>query len=213
LPKLPEDIKGVDTSVYIPLNRKIGLKSCPTLLQTRFFALKYLPLNYDLCAARKSNIAYTFTNFQVSVLNSQSLAKQFSSYKGKYRHLPFFLTQPSPMGTAVTRSNYRKLVKRLLHDALLQTVSDNDVAKVSGVFVFRFQAVPTTEEEIQLVKNDLIRAVQKVYSDTAYQKSLQSFVHSQNSKAQLDGVRKNVQRENTIDAHKVPGYVPKLPYL
>lgn len=215
LPKTHLDIRGVDSAAYLMLNRKTNLKTFPKLERNRYFSLKFVPLNHYLASARKSNIAYTFTNSQVELLNSPQLAALFKNYKGPYRSLPYFQTQPAPMATAFARTRFRKLVKRALHEALHKVVPNNErgVAKVSGVYMFKFLAVPTTVAEIQSVRDHIMKAVKKVYGDENYGKSLQVFVAAQTKSGDKKSLLNSVLRENTIDAHEVPGYIPKLPFL
>lgn len=215
LPTTHLDIKGVDSAAYVMLNRRTSLKTFPKLMQNRFFSLRYIPLNHFLASARKSNIAYTFTNSQVDILNSPQLASQFKTYKGSYKSLPYFQTLPAPMSTAFARTKYRKLVKKALHEALHTVVPNNEkgVARVSGVYMFKFSAVPTTKEEIQSIRDNLVKAITKVYGDETFRQSLQLSVGSLMKSGDKKTLLKSILRENTIDAHEVPGYIPKLPFL
>lgn len=215
LPKEPTDIKGVANDAYMMISKTVAKKNVPKLIQTRFFLLKFLPLSHYLCQARKSNIAYTFTNFPVNVLNSPELSANFKKYNGSYRNLDFFSTQPSPMGTAVARTKYRKFVKRELHKSLWKIVKNEepDIARVSGVYCFKFYAVPTTEEELKSVSLDLRIAVKKVCIDKSYNQSLLKYLQLQENLGNNRNLLQSIQKENNIDAANVPGYVPKLPYL
>lgn len=215
LPAAPTDIKGVDTAAYFMISRAISHKSAPRVIQNRFFLLKFLPKSHYLSLARKSNVAYTFSNFRISILNSSDLEACFSKYKGSYRNLDYFKTQPHPMGSAVARTKYRKFVKRELHKHLWDVVPnlESEIVKVSGIFCFRFTAVPTTEEELQLVSNDIRKAVNKVYCDNIYHQNLQRYVRLQDDRGGSSSLTQNVQKENNIDANQVPGFYPKLPFL
>lgn len=215
LPVDPTDIKGVDNVAYLMVNRAISNKSAPRVVQNRFFSLKFLPTTHYLSQARKSNVAYTFSNFRMSILNSPELGTCFSKYRGAFKNLDYFKTQPYPMGTAVARTKYRKFVKKELHKHLWGIVPniESEIVKVSGIFCFRFSAVPTTREELQLVSNDIRKAVNKVYCDNIYFLSLQNFVSRQDNRSGLRSLMQNVQKENCIDANKVPGFYPKLPFL
>lgn len=215
LPAAPTDIKGIDTAAHFMSYRVVSHKSTPRVVQNKFFMLKFLPRNHYLSFARKSNIAYTFSNFRMNILNSSELEKSFSQYSGSLRNLEFFKTQPYPMGSAVARTKYRKFVKRELHKHLWDVVPNvgSEIAKVSGIFCFRFSAVPTTQEELQLVSNDIRKAVNRVYCDKIYSQNLQKFVNLQDQRGGLRSLMQSVQKENHIDANMVPGFYPKLPFL
>lgn len=215
LPEKPTDIKGVDSAAYQLMNDKSAIKNFPVLSRNRFFTLRFVDLKNDLSLGRKSNIAYTFTNYAVALLNDPKLGNKFKSYKGAFKNLPFFQTQPQPMGTAVARSKYRKLVKRTLHDALHRLVPNQelDIAKVSGVYLFRFTAVPVTEIDMQEVKSEIEKAIKKLYLNANYSKQSDEATKGPKQTGLRTKLLQHARKENTLDAHKVPGFVPKLPYL
>lgn len=212
LPLKPTDIRGVDTLTYYQISRMIFSKSVPTLNKNRFFMLKFFPFDHHFSFSRKSNVAYTFSNRQVGLLNDRVLMDRFSKYKGKYKRLGFFNTQPLPLGTSVARTKYRKLVKRELHKSLWDVVPNvpQELAKVSGVFAFLFLAVPTVESELQKVSLEVRRAVETLYGNEEFNRSIREMVQRQTFPRIPLGT---FQLENHIDARKVPCYYPKLPYL
>lgn len=199
------------------MQRKQLLKNLPSLMQNKFFSLKFVGTDHHLCLVRKSNIAYTFTNFGTPVLNSQSLEKEFRDYKGKYRLLSFFQTSPLPSDTAAERIKYRRRVKTGLFEALhknLPNVKIGDMKKVSGIYIFRFITCPATAEDFCVLRSDLEKAVSKVLTDKKYRNELSAITKKQN---QIFRNGRNfwpeVAIENTLGASKVPGFVPKLPFV
>lgn len=213
LPEQPTDIKGVDAAVYRHVDRKGILRKLPVLVQNDHFMLKFFPQQHHVSRYRKSNIAYTFTNYGGPVLNDENLKKDFAKYRGKYRSLEFFRSQPMPMGTAASRIIFRKRIKRELFATLHRLVPSTDVAKVSGIFFFRFRNVPTTTEEWDVVKRNLTKAVEKVLADKRYRAELNDITVSQNNASDTRVLDHELKRENTIGAKRIAGYFPKLPYL
>lgn len=216
LPEKPTDIKGVDQVVYKHVHRKQILKKLPTLLSGKFFTLKFFPDLHHVSLARKSNIAYTFTNRGGYNLNDPLLAKSLIEYKGKYKKLAFFQEKLCPLDTAVGRAKYRKFVKRSLFESLHKYVkSPKNLDQVRGVFFFRFTIVPATESDKQQVMTDLDLALNVLLkSNLSYKLQLMNVVKEQN-KAFKNGqlLVKEVKMYNTIGAKNVPGYYSKLPYI
>ncbi|CUM48709.1 unnamed protein product [Debaryomyces tyrocola] len=216
LPEKPTDIKGVDQVVYKHVQRKQILRKLPTLMSSKFFTLKFFPDLHHISLARKSNIAYTFTNRGGFNLNDPVLAKSLTEYKGKYKKLAFFQEKLCPLDTAVGRAKYRKFIKRSLFESLHKYVkSAEDLDQVRGVFFFRFTIVPATESDRQQVMTDLDLALNVLLkSNLNYKLQLLSVVKEQN-KAFRNGqvLVKEVKMYNTIGARNVPGYYSKLPYI
>lgn len=214
LPKKPTDIRGLDTAAFSHVGRKQMYKNMPHLLRNQFFSLKFFPSSHHLSLARKSNVAYTFSNRGGNVLNDADLQSAFSKYKGEYRKMPFFLTLPTPRDSAVHRGKYRKAVKTCLFESLHRIVLAKEVKMVGGIFFFRFHNSPATAEDYERIRNDLDLAVATLVRDTAFQKLLRKIVQKQNQDFN-NGERllKEVRPENTLGAKRVPGYYPKLPYL
>lgn len=216
LPENPTDIKGVDQAVYKHVHRKQILKKLPTLLSSKFFALKFFPELHHVSLARKSNIAYTFTNRGGFNLNDPLLAKSLTEYKGKYKKLAFFQEKLCPLDTAVGRAKYRKFIKRSLFQSLHKFVkTSRDLDQVRGVFFFRFSIVPATESDKQQIMKDLDLALNILLKpDLKYNLQLLGVVKEQN-KAFKNGqlLVKEVKMYNTIGAKNVPGYYPKLPFI
>ena len=216
LPEKPTDIKGVDQVIYKHVHRKQILKKLPTLLSSKFFTLKFFPDLHHVSLARKSNIAYTFTNRGGFNLNDPLLAKSLTEYKGKYKKLEFFQEKLCPLDTAVGRAKYRKFIKRSLFESLHRYVkSPKDVDQVRGVFFFRFTIVPATENDKNQVMTDLDLALKVLLRPNLnYKLQLLNVVKEQN-KAFRNGqmLVKEVKLYNTIGAKNVPGYYSKLPYI
>lgn len=216
LPLKPTDIKGVDQAVYKHVHRKQILKKLPSLLSSKFFTLKFFPELHHVSLARKSTIAYTFTNRGGFNLNDPLLAKSLTEYKGKYKKLAFFQEKLCPLDTAVGRAKYRKFIKRSLFQSLHKYVkTSRDLNQVRGVFFFRFSIVPATESDKQQIMKDLDLALNTLLkSDLKYKLQLMGVVKEQN-KAFKNGqlLAKEVKMYNTIGAKNVPGYYPKLPFI
>jgi hypothetical protein len=216
LPEKPTDIKGVDQVVYKHVHRKQMIRKLPTLLSSKFFTLKFFPDLHHVSLARKSNIAYTFTNRGGFNLNDPLLAKSLTEYKGKYKKLAFFQEKLCPLDTAVGRAKYRKFIKRSLFESLHKYVKlPKDLDQVRGVFFFRFTIVPATESDKQQVMTDLDLALNVLLkSNLNYKLQLLNVVKEQN-KAFRNGqvLVKEVKMYNTIGARNVPGYYSKLPYI
>lgn len=216
LPQKPTDIKGVDAAAYTHMQRKQLLRNIPVLMQNKFFVLKFVDALHHLSLVRKSNIAYTFSNFGTPVLNDKTLEAAFKKYKGKYRQLNFFQSLPLATDTATERILYRKRVKRGLFQALhknLPHAAAGDIRKVSGIFLFRFVTCPATHEDYLVLERDLDLAVNKILTHKAYVTNLANITDQQN-KAFKNGkfLKQDVTVENTLGAENVPGYFPKLPF-
>lgn len=216
LPLKPTDIKGVDQAVYKHVHRKQMLKKMPTLLSSKFFTLKFFPDLHHVSLARKSNIAYTFTNRGGFNLNDPLLATALTEYKGKYKKLGFFQETLCPLDTAVCRVKYRKFIKRSLFLSLHKHVKiPQDLEQVRGVFFFRFTIVPATEDDRKQVIADLDQAVNILLRPSLnFKLKLWSIVKDQNKTFRNGEILvKEVNMYNTIGARNVPGYYSKLPYI
>lgn len=214
LPNTATDIKGVDSAVYGHMQKKQILKKLPPLVNNKYFLLKFLPHQHYLALARKSNIAYTFTNRGGYKLNNLLLDKALANYNGKYKTLSFFQENLFPLNTAVNRAKYRKFVKRLLFEAVIDNADIKTVSLVSGIFSFRFMTVPISEEDRHSVKNALDGAVKTVLHNKKFRDKLFQVVNLQNSNTKnIDQLLAEVSKYNTIGAKNVPGYYPKLPFL
>lgn len=217
LPQNPTDIRGIDANAYLHLQRKQLLGNLPILIQNKFFSLKFVDSLHHLSLVRKSKIAYTFSNYGTPVLNDKSLAIAFKDYKGPYRNLDFFKTQPHGTDTACARIQYRKLVKRSLFRALHRAIPDSNAADihcVSGIFLFRFTACPSTSEEFALVDRALDAGVATILRNKQFKSKLQLITKQQNKDFKNGrALIKQVTIENTLGAKRVPGYFPKLPFI
>lgn len=217
LPRLATDIRGIDSAAYSYVDRKRMWRTLPTVIQNKFFTLKFFPALHHVCMARKSNIAYTFTNFSGPVLNDPDLLALFSKYSGKYKNLNFFKSQPTPFGTAALRIRNRKFIKRTLFAALHSVLPQPlalDISAVSGIWFFRFAACAATSEDILLVERDLEKAVSKVLRNKAFAKQVADVTNQHNLNQQgVKQLLRDVKLENTLGASRVPGYYPKLPFI
>lgn len=216
LPASPTDIRGIDSSGYKYIERGQLYRNLPSLLLNKFLILKFIPVSHHFSGLRKSNIAYTFTNYSSNVLNDEKLLQFFKQYKGPLSTLDFFKSVPMPMGTAVSRIHYRKFVKRSLFQALHELVPNNETAvqKVSGIFFFKFKNVATTVNEKDSLAADLRRAISLLVSDESFTAQLDRVVSKQNASAPgLLSIANEIKLENFMGSKLVPGYFPKLPYL
>lgn len=217
LPQKPTDIRGIDASAYQHLQRKLLLRNLPLLVQNKFFSVKFVDSLHHLSLVRKSNIAYTFSNYGTPVLNDNSLDTAFKEYKGLYRTLDFFKSQPHGTDTACARIQYRKRVKRSLFLALHKVIPDSnsaDIHSVSGIFLFRFATCPSTSEDFALVDRDLITAISTILQNKQFKTKLQQTTRQQNKEFNNGkALIKQVTLENTLGARQVPGYYPKLPFI
>lgn len=215
LPKKPTDIKGVDHLVYFYKERPRIFKQVPLLVNNAFIRLRFFPYYHHLSRARKSNIAYTFSNRGGSPLNDEELYEAFKKYRGPYSRNMFFKTTPHPKDKAVDRVKFRRLVKRSLFDALHDVVPSKklDVLKVSGIWFFQFDASPCTEDDFSIIKRDITAAVRRVYKDKKLQNTLETQLKKHNKQYNNgDHLIKTASLENTPGAKNVPGYYPKLPF-
>ncbi|KAM9909120.1 hypothetical protein OXX69_005731 [Metschnikowia pulcherrima] len=215
LPEKATDIRGIDSAGHQFFSRRPLFGKIPMLLSSKYFTVTFLPHTHTICSLRKSNIAYTFTNYGGPNLNDQSLQKNLTEYKGKYRALEYFKSVHSPMGTAVSRSKFRKLVKRALHRALHEVVPNTpgEVEIVSGIFHFRFNRYPTSSERIAL-KKDVKSAVTKLYTNSKLRERLFGLARQQSrAYPNLRMLARDFKTENIAGARTTRGYFPKLPYL
>lgn len=214
LPPDPTDIRGIDLAAYGYINRRNGPLKLPVLAQCAFFTLRFIPASHPICGARKSNVAYTFTNYGSPVLNSTALQKAFKAYKGKYRSLEFFSSVPAPMDTAAARIKNRKHIKRTLHLVLHEVVPDTPagVQLVSGIFHFKYSCLAATEDDKRVLRDNLRQAVARL-KDTSFRRSLESVCEAQSRDSLWAQLFRDVKPENTVGARQVPGYFPKLPFL
>lgn len=216
LPQKPTDIKGVDQAVYKHINRKQMLKKMPTLWSNKFFTLKFFPELHHISLARKSNIAYTFTNRGGFNLNDPVLEKALGGYKGKYKKYTFFQENLCPLDTAVGRAKYRKFIKRSLFSSLHKYIKEeSELELVKGVFFFRFSIAPATDADKLQVMTDLDLAIKMLLNPGLdFKLKVLRTVKDQN-KAFRNGevLVREISFYNTIGAKNVPGYYPKLPYL
>lgn len=217
LPSKPIDIRGVDAAAYPHLQKKLLFRGIPVLVQNKFFSVKFVDSTHHLSLVRKSNIAYTFSNYGTPVLNDNSLAIAFKEYKGTYKNLEFFKSQPHGTDTACARIQYRKRVKRSLFEALHHEIpnsSDTEIRSVSGIFLFRFSTCPSTAEDFALVDKDLKAGIATILRNKQYKAKLQLVTKQQNKEFKNGkALVKQVTMENTLGAKRVPGYYPKLPFI
>lgn len=200
-PKLAIDIRGVDTFVHRYIYGKLWRP--PTAWRCRFFSLRFFPESHNVCAARKSRVAYTFTNFGGVVLNDAALLTLFKQYSGKYRSHSFFQTQPIPRSKASDRIKYRKLLKRFLFEAV-------EKKNMGGVFAFRLDVSPATRQDYAELREEVHKAVLNVAS-RPFQQRLELSVAEQNRLFSLEQVRAGVTRSNALVD---PRYsTDKLPFL
>lgn len=186
-----------------------------TVVQNSFFTLKFFPALHHLSLVRKSNVAYTFTNYGGPVLNDSQLLAEFAKYSGKYRNLNFFKSLPVAFGTASQRIKNRKLIKRSLFEALHNQVpsTPDAVRKISGIWFFKFNAAVATEKDIHTVKKSLALAVRKIYSNASFANEVARITEQQNQdKRAIKQLLREIRPENTLGAARVIGYYPKLPY-
>ncbi|GEQ70907.1 hypothetical protein JCM33374_g4587 [Metschnikowia sp. JCM 33374] len=215
LPQKATDIRGIDAAGHQVFSRKQVFGKIPKLSASKYFSVTFIPANHVIGSLRKSNIAYTFTNYGGHNLNDQTLQKCFTEYRGKYKSLGFFKTIHSPMGTAVSRCKLRRLVKEALFKALHEVIPNTptEVAKVAGIFHFKFQRYPAGREK-QALRADINNAVVRLYTNTTLSSTLASV--SKQSNRDYRNVRmlvRDIRPENAIGADSTPGYYPKLPFL
>ncbi|CAH2354442.1 hypothetical protein CLIB1423_16S02762 [[Candida] railenensis] len=212
LPALPTDIKGIDSSAYRFLNRKKNTKTVPTLVSGKYFQLKFYPDDHLLCIARKSNIAYTFTNSSGGfVFNNAQLSEQFKSYNGKYKRHLFFNKVLSPLNSAVKRVLFRRIVKRGLFNSLHKYVQpenvESEISKVRGVYQFRLFVIPKNEQEKQEVQSAIDNAIEKILSGKLKLETPQV------SPREKEEFRKSLRLYKSPGEKNVRGYSPKFPFL
>lgn len=214
LPLRATDILGLDSEAYAHVRSKNLPKAIPSPMKSRFFSLRFFPELHYISLFRKSTVSYTFTNRGTPDLNDTKLAQKMRSYSGKWRKHQFFnLSLLSPMDTAVGRSRYRKAVKRALFRCL-RKVPEKDVARMAGVFYFRFIIMPACEKDLVEMEADIEAAVKTVLSNKGFLEKLRTVTITQNRTANKGRLlMKTVQTSNTLWAEKVPGYYPKLPFL
>lgn len=215
LPEKATDIRGVDTSAHQIFSRRPIFGKIPTLFSSRYFTVTFIPHSHIFSSLRKSNVAYTFTNYGCPNLNDNNLQKSLVAYRGKYRSLEYFKSIHSPMGTAVSRGNFRKLVKRALYRALHEIVPNKptEVEKVAGIFHFRFSRYPVPAER-NVMRNDVLNAVKKLYTNQSHQRLLEAITQKQNREyPNIRSLARDVRVENILGATTTPGYFPKLPYF
>lgn len=214
LPRRPTDIKGVDHIAYTHVERKQMFKKMPMVKQNAFFKLKFFPYYHHLSLVRKSNIAYTFSNGGGSPLNDSELYKAFKAYKGPYARNAYFRTTPHPKDKAVARAKFRKLIKRSLFEALHAIVPNEAPFTVSGIWFFKFDASPRTEDDYAMIKRDMHSAVKKVHKDREFQLKLGQLLQKHNKDFNYGEILvKDATLENNPGANRVPGYYPKLPFI
>lgn len=216
LPQAPTDIRGVDHAAYIHAERKKMLKKMPLLVRNKFFQLRFFPYYHFLSLVRKSNVAFTFSNRGGNVLNSKQLSDAFRAYKGPLRKLQWFQSSPHPKDTAVGRHLFRQVVKRGLFEALHSCVPNTPdlVRAVSGVWYFKFDESPFTQEDADMILVDLKKAVSRVHEDKNLQAELLKLLRGFNEDARNGAsLIQDASMENCLDAKSVPGYYPKLPFM
>lgn len=71
LPRSSTDIKGIDQMAHKIMNRRLNKN--PTLVKNIHFQLKFYPADSVIGMARKSNIAYTFTNSSGAITSTMLL--------------------------------------------------------------------------------------------------------------------------------------------
>ncbi|OBA21396.1 hypothetical protein METBIDRAFT_78369 [Metschnikowia bicuspidata var. bicuspidata NRRL YB-4993] len=215
LPEEATDIRGIDTSGHQVLSQRRVIGKLPTLLSCNHFTLTFIPHNHTISSLRKSNVAYTFTNYGSPNLNDLNLLKRLTEYRGKYRFLEYFKSVHNPMGTAVSRSRFRKLIKRELHHALHQIIpnTQSEVEKVSGIFHFRFHMYPVPREADAL-REEVTNAVRRLYTNEGFRRSLALITQQQvQAFPNVYMLVRDIKVENAIGAQSAPGYFPKLPFL
>lgn len=210
LPTAPTDIKGVDPEVYLHMNRKQMARQLPKLASNRFFNLIYFPESHHIALARKSTIAYMFSNKGGTLFNDGDYARLFTTYKGKYKKDNYFSEKKLPMDSAIERQRYRRLVKNELYEAILRYTKNEDIKTVAGVFCFRFGLVPVTEDDHLRVKLAIRKAVLSLY-DRKLQLQLRDISRKHESMAAQ--LLPNITVHNTMGEENVPGYYPKYPFL
>lgn len=212
LPAVPTDIKGIDLLAYRYLNRKKNSKSVPTLASSKYIQLKFYPDDHLLCIARKSNVAYTFTNSSGGfVFNNPQLSEQFKSYNGKYKRHLFFNKNLSPLNSAVKRVLFRRIVKRGLFNSLHKHIKpenvESEILKVRGVYQFRLFVIPKNEQERQEVQRSIDNAIEKILSGKL------KFETPLVTPREREEFRKSLRLYKSPGEKNVRGYTPKFPFL
>ncbi|CUM63987.1 uncharacterized protein PRCAT00001575001 [Priceomyces carsonii] len=215
LPVQPTDIKGIDSAAYRHIQRGKLIKKLPRLAGNRFFSLHFFPEQHYISLARKSNIAYTFTNRGGFKLNNSTLQSNLERYRGQYQNLTYFQEDLFPLSIATCRSKYRKLIKRALFNSVKRCIKDHSQYNlVSGVFYFRLSVVPVTEDDKREIQEETNKSLYRLLNDNELRKTTLSISREHNKefrKGQF--LLKDVRRYNTLGAENVPGYYPKLPFL
>ncbi|KAK6462339.1 hypothetical protein DFJ63DRAFT_335669 [Scheffersomyces coipomensis] len=216
LPQVPTDIKGVDPEAYFGLTFFKGMNQIPLLIDNDFFNLKFIPKQHFIAQYRKSNIAYTFQNHGGYKLNDPELEKSVNSYKGRYKANTFFMEKLTPFSTAFGRIRYRKLLKRLLFNAVKEVEDKNDpkALDLAGIYKFSFKRVPNTSEEIDRCQGDLLSSVDKILHHKQLQtKLIESYRDAKFKNGDLNNLRSKATLYNTVRPQRVPGFLPKYPFL
>ena len=198
IPGKVTDIRGVASEAYPFMRRKEYQKGAQDLVKDQFVLLTFYPATHPIGALRKSNVAYMFNNYGTSMFNNPGIAKDFKNYKGRLsKSDKFFRTNHDPLRTAVMRTRFRKLVKTLLFEALI----DKDPFVVRGVYMFRFKRYPSSLNDKETLRKHISEAVTKVKTceELYYEPHL------------VDRLLKLVRR------HRFPpvlrGYTEKFPFL
>lgn len=206
LPAVPTDIKGIDQNAYRLLNRKQVSRAAPKLCSNAFFNLRFYPSTHLVAIARKLNVAYTFTNSTSGyILNNPKLAEGFKHYNGKYKKLRFFQKIASPLSTAVKRTQFRRIVKRALFEAIHPHT--NAVAALRGVYQFRLFIFPSTESDLERVRSDVRLAVNLLVLGAVRPP------HAVATAAEKAAFRKTLRLYRAPGDHRVRGSYPKFPFL
>lgn len=211
LPRVPTDIKGVDQMVYRILNRKLVVKNVPQLIYGPYVHLRFYPESHVVSLARKSNVAYMFTNRGGFALNSKELETSFLNYNGKYKRNEFFQRKMMPLDTSVNRSKYRKFVKRCLFNSLHRHVQllETQLPLVRGVFQFRLLVIPVSQKE----KEKLAKEIDKVVESIVKGKNKKISQVLPPTSREVSAFMRELRLMDAPGAKNVPGYFPKYPFL
>ncbi|KAG7662340.1 uncharacterized protein J8A68_004111 [[Candida] subhashii] len=165
LPEKVTDIKGVAEEAFQVLFNSRKSSKYPYASSNPFFKLQFYPPEHPLAKFRKSNVAFTFATYFVSLFNSNQLEKAFTRYSGKYKNLVSFQVKPSPKFSAFGRSRTKSVARRLYMELLKEKYSDRTSQELQGVYHFMVYKVPKTTEHIQEFKRELDLAIQRILND------------------------------------------------
>lgn len=185
--KSPQEIKGVYTP-FIQHSFDYGDRfQSPIYYRCKHFEATYFPPWHILALGRKSRPSILFIHKASQYNGNQPVCKQS----------PYDCCSKIPTDYAVWRSNIRKNYRRVFFDVFFSQAD-----RVDGLYRLKILRVPENEEELEEVKQNLVKLMRLTVSKC--KKSSFDWVDSSNKKVQIDVLNRKLQQMDLPKFSMIP---------